>query len=130
MYFPERRPENYIRDWINDIADFPSLLQNLVKNLDEHQLDTSYRPEGWTVRQLIHHIADSHSHAYIRFKWALSEDNPLIKAYDEKAYAGLFDSKHAPIRLSLNHIEALHAKWAYLLKGMQQSDFLQNIPAS
>jgi hypothetical protein len=123
MYFPECRPENYIQDWIGDIADFPLRLQDLVKKLNEQQLDAAYRPEGWTVRQLIHHMADSHSHAYIRFKWALTEDNPLIKAYDEKAYAKLFDSKTAPIGLSLDNIKALHAKWVFLLEGMEPGDY-------
>ncbi|MDT0687039.1 YfiT family bacillithiol transferase [Autumnicola psychrophila] len=123
LYFPECRPENYVQDWIGDIAGCPEGLQNLVKNLEDDQLDTTYRPGGWTIRQLVHHMADSHSHAYIRFKWALTEDNPLIKAYDEKAYAALFDSKEAPVSLSLDYLKALHARWVFLLEGMQQNDF-------
>ncbi|MDT0688707.1 putative metal-dependent hydrolase [Salegentibacter sp. F188] len=123
MYFPERCHEKYIQGWIEDIAACPSLLQDLLKHLDDIQLDTAYRLGGWTIRQLVHHLADSHSHAYIRFKWALSEDDPLIKAYDEKAYAALFDSKRPPVALSLDHLKALHAKWVFLLEGMEEADF-------
>ncbi|MDT0678278.1 YfiT family bacillithiol transferase [Autumnicola musiva] len=123
MQFPEHHPETYIQDWTDDIADFPQKLKNLVKNLDESQLNTTYRPEGWTVRQVIHHLADSHTHAYIRFKWALTEENPLIKAYNEKASAQLPDSNKAPVEISLDYLNALHSKWVYLLYTMDAADF-------
>lgn len=119
---PETITENHITDWIETLVLFPQKLGALVKNLSEEQLETPYRPDGWTVRQLIHHISDSHHNSYIRFKWALTEDNPIIKGYDEKAWANLFDAKTAPIKLSLNHLAAIHAKLVYLLKGLSQTD--------
>jgi uncharacterized damage-inducible protein DinB len=100
----------------------PQRLETLVKDLSAEQMETPYRPEGWTVRQLIHHIADSHHHSYTRFKWALSEDKPLIKAYEEKDWSNLFDARTAPIQLSLNYLSALHAKLVYLLKGLSTED--------
>ena len=95
----------------------------MVANITEKELETPYRPDGWTVRQVIHHIADSHHHSYTRFKWALTEDKPLIKAYEEKDWAELNDVKHAPIALSLLHIRAIHAKLVNLLKSMNETDF-------
>ena len=77
---------------------------------------------GWTIRQVVHHIADSHHHSYTRFKWALTEDRPVIKAYDEKEWSNLFDANTAPIVLSLNYLKALHAKLVYLLKGLSKED--------
>jgi hypothetical protein len=100
----------------------PQRLETLVKDLSAEQMETPYRPEGGTVRQLIHHIADSHHHSYTRFKWALSEDKPLIKAYEEKDWSNLFDARTAPIQLSLNYLRALHAKLVYLLKGLSNED--------
>ena len=84
-------PEN-LAEWIQIIEDFPKKLTELVENLTDNQLDTPYRPEGWTVRQVIHHCADSHHNSYTRFKWALTEDNPEIKAYFEERWAELYDS--------------------------------------
>ncbi|WP_342774068.1 YfiT family bacillithiol transferase [Muriicola soli] len=78
---------------------------------------------GWTVRQVVHHLADSHHHSYIRFKWALTEDRPVIKPYLEKEWANLTDASTAPIDLSLNHLEAVHAKLVYLLTGLSSADW-------
>ena len=114
-----------ISDWIVVLENFPKRLKNLLMNLSEDQLNTPYRPEGWTVRQVIHHLADSHHNSYTRFKWALTEDQPVIKAYYEDRWAELFDSKTAPIQLSLDSIKALHAKWMYLLKGLTTADLEQ-----
>lgn len=111
-----------INDWIAIIEKFPKKLESLVNCLDEKQLDTRYRENGWTVRQVIHHCADSHQNSYIRFKWTLTEDKPIIKAYFEDRWGELFDSKLAPILLSLNVLNAVHAKWAYLLKGLGNED--------
>ncbi|QLG46265.1 YfiT family bacillithiol transferase [Costertonia aggregata] len=111
-----------VKDWIAMLEDLPERLERLVKNLNAEQLDTAYRPGGWTVRQVIHHIADSHHHSYTRFKWALTEDKPVIKAYREKNWSDLFDAKTAPIQLSLNYLKVLHAKLVYLLKGLSKSD--------
>ena len=111
-----------IEDGIQVLETLPQRLEALVKNLSAEQLATAYRPEGWTVRQVVHHIADSHHHSYTRFKWALTEDKPLIKAYEEKDWSSLFDARTAPVQLSLNYISALHAKLVYLLKGLSVED--------
>ncbi len=111
-----------INEWISIIEKFPKNLENLVKNLSDQQLDTTYREGGWTLRQVIHHCADSHHNSYIRFKWTLTEDKPVIKAYDQDLWAKLSDGNTAPILLSLNYLKALHAKWGYLLRGLSNSD--------
>ncbi|GAA3613829.1 putative metal-dependent hydrolase [Flavivirga amylovorans] len=111
-----------IESWISILEHFPNRLENLVKDLTDDQLDTVYRPGGWTVRQVIHHVSDSHHHAYTRFKWALTEDKPLIKAYFEERWAELIDSKTAPIDMSIHHIKAVHFKLVYLLKTLSQED--------
>jgi len=119
---PKIISENDIRNWISDIEKFPKKLETLVQQLSEEQLNTPYRDGGWTVKQTIHHCGDSHVHSYIRFKWALTEEQPIIKAYYEDRWAELFDTKDAPITLSLQFIKALHAKWVYLLKGLSKED--------
>ncbi|MGJ8659735.1 MAG: YfiT family bacillithiol transferase [Cellulophaga fucicola] len=113
---PKEISKEQLHNWILILENFPKKLQDLVVNLNDTQLNTPYRPEGWSVRQLIHHIADSHHHSYTRFKWSLTEDKPVIKAYEEKDWAMLTDATTAPIVLSLNYITALHAKMVYLLK--------------
>ena len=115
---PDPITEEHIRQWIAVLEQLPGKLEQLVTPLSEEQLETPYRPGGWTVRQVVHHVADSHHHSYIRFKWALTEDNPVIKAYFEKEWANLFDTRSAPISLSLAHLKAVHAKLVYLLKGL------------
>lgn len=119
---PSSITESQLSEWIQILENLPAKLKALVTGLTEEQLETPYRPGGWTVRQTIHHIADSHHNSYIRFKWALTEDKPVIKAYDERAWAALFDTKSAPIALSLNHLGAVHAKLVYLLKGLSNGD--------
>lgn len=109
--------------WIAELKALPVHLRNAVIGLNEEQLDTPYRPGGWTVRQLVHHFADSHLNSYTRFRLALTEDSPLIKTYDEKSWAELRDAKQAPIDLSLHLIEGLHARWVLLLSSMSESDF-------
>ena len=103
--------------WIDDIAALPSDLRQTVSELSDSQLDTPYRPGGWTVRQVVHHLPDSHMNSLIRFKWALTEDRPLIKAYDEKGWAELGDSRK-PIDQSLDLLDALHRRWASLLRDL------------
>ena len=117
---PEIISSDDISKWIKTLEDFPNRLDKLVKNLSEEQLDTPYRNNGWTIRQVVHHCADSHHNSYTRFKWALTEDKPVIKAYYEDRWAKLFDSKSAPIDLSLNSLKALHTKWVYLLKDLSE----------
>lgn len=119
---PTEITSSHIKDWIQTLEMLPGHLDELVKNLTSEQLETPYRPGGWSVRQLVHHIADSHHHSYTRFKWALTENKPLIKAYEEKDWSNLFDARTAPIQLSLNYITALHAKLVYLLKGLSEDD--------
>lgn len=114
--------KNELTEWINTLENFPLKLEALVKNLTKDQLDTQYRESGWTIRQVIHHCADSHQNSYIRFKWTLTEDKPIIKAYYEDRWAELFDTKSAPINLSLNMLKALHAKWVYLLNGLKPEE--------
>jgi len=101
----------------------PERLKAAVDGLDDHQLDTPYRDGGWTVRQLVHHVADSHANSYVRFKLALTEDWPTIKPYDETAWANLADSRWLPVEVSLSLIAALHARWVALLEAMSDEDF-------
>lgn len=112
--------------FIHEIAGVPRHLVSAVAGLSEAQLDTPYRAGGWTVRQLVHHIADSHMNAYIRFKLALTENEPMVKPYDEKAWAELPDSK-LPIDVSLTLIDSLHERWAVLLRCMKTEDFARKL---
>ena len=113
--------------WIDDIAALPADLRRTVAPLTDGQLDTPYRPDGWTVRQVVHHLPDSHMNSLIRFKWALTEDRPVIKAYDEKGWAALPDCRE-PIAHSLDLLDALHCRWVDLLRGLNwpqlQSEFV------
>lgn len=115
---PDNITDTALADWTAQLEALPAALEHLVKDLTNEQLETPYRPGGWTVRQLVHHIADSHHNSYIRFKWALTEDTPVIKPYDEKAWADLFDTRTAPIGMSLDHLRAVHVKLVYLIKGL------------
>lgn len=107
-----------IRQWIDSLEALPAKVRRLVEPWGDERLDTPYRPNGWTVRQVVHHLSDSHHNSYTRFKWALTEETPTIKAYDEKGWAGLFDSRTAPVGLSLDHLQAVHAKLVFLLRGL------------
>lgn len=109
-------------DWISVLEHFPTRLELLVKDLTDKQLDTPYREGGWSIRQVVHHCSDSHHHSYIRFKWALTENNPTIKAYNEAKWAELFDTKTSPIDISILHLKAVHAKLVNLLKGLSDTD--------
>ncbi|WP_422348638.1 YfiT family bacillithiol transferase [Flagellimonas sp.] len=119
-HIPKAITQEQREEWISTLEHLPNRLEAMVTPLSEEQLETPYRPEGWTVRQLVHHISDSHHHSYIRFKWALTEDNPVIKPYFEKEWSKLFDAKTAPIQMSLDHLKAVHAKLVFLLKGLSQ----------
>jgi len=119
---PKVITKQHIVDWIEGIEKLPQKIIELVEDFNEELLETPYRIGGWTARQVVHHIYDSHHNGYIRFKWALTEDRPSIKAYYEDRWAQLFDTKSGPIHLSLNSIETLHAKWVYLLKGLTDKD--------
>ena len=108
---------------IETLRQLPERLRAAVSGLSDAQLDTPYRDGGWTVRQLVHHVADSHINSAICFKLALTEEWPTIKRYDERAWADLPDSKSLPIDGSLVFIEAMHARWVALLESMSEADF-------
>jgi uncharacterized damage-inducible protein DinB len=113
--------------WIGEIAAAPSKYRAAVAGLNDRQLDTPYREGGWTVRQLIHHVPDSHMNAYIRFKLALTEEEPTIKPYDEGAWAKLSDTRGTPVAVSLATLENLHTRWVTLLKGMTEEEFQRKL---
>jgi uncharacterized damage-inducible protein DinB len=115
------------RSAVDAIAATPSALRAAVKGLTDAQLDTPYRPEGWTVRQLVHHVADSHLNAYTRFRLALTEDNPTIKPYDEAAWAELPDARSLPIGVSLDLLDRIHERLVHLLRATQDADFRRTL---
>jgi uncharacterized damage-inducible protein DinB len=115
---PEKR-----RAWIAAIREAPAAMRAAVKGLSDAQLDTPYRPGGWTVRQVVHHVPDSHLNAYVRVKLALTEDNPTIKTYDESAWANLADTKMTPPETSLVLLEKVHERWVRILESMSEADF-------
>jgi hypothetical protein len=112
-----------LSEFINTIETLPSQLRKEVENLSEQQLDTPYRDGGWTIRQVIHHLPDSHINSYVRFKLALTEDNPQIKTYEEHLWAELQDTFKTPIEVSLNLLESLHKRWAILLRSLTDEQF-------
>lgn len=109
--------------WIRQIEGMPAELKQAVAGLIDAQLDTPYRPMGWTVRQVVHHVADSHLNSYTRFRFALTENSPVIKPYDEAAWAELLDAKSAPAAPSLTLLEGLHTRWAALLHSLNDADY-------
>lgn len=119
---PSKITSQDISKWIDDIERFPLRLVNEVKHLTEDQLNITYRPEGWTIKQVIHHCADSHINSIVRFKLTLTEDKPIIKPYFEDRWAELSDVKHAPIDSSIKLLEGLHLRWATLLKHLTKSE--------
>ncbi|HEV8453665.1 MAG TPA: putative metal-dependent hydrolase [Gemmatimonadales bacterium] len=120
----EGEPDQRRREqWIEEIAATPANLRAVVAGLSPHQLDTPYRDKGWTVRQVVHHLPDSHLNAYTRIKLALTEDVPVIKPYEEALWAELPDGRAAPIELSLNLLESLHHRWVLLLRQLTPADF-------
>lgn len=120
---PESPTPNLRTKAIEVIAETPPRLREAAHGLDEDQLDTPYREGGWTLRQVIHHLPDSHLNAYIRTKLALTEPGPVIKPYDEAAWATLADNTAVPIDVSLDLLDALHRRWVSLLRSMAEDDF-------
>lgn len=108
---------------IDAIAGTPAAIRTAVTGLDDHQLDTPYREGGWTVRQVVHHLVDSHVNAYIRFKLAVTEDTPTICTYEEPAWAELPDARDAPIAESLDILDPLHRRWVSFLRALEADDF-------
>jgi hypothetical protein len=108
---------------IEELAAAPGTIRSLVTGASEATLDTPYRPGGWTVRQVVHHVPDSHMNGYIRMKWALTEDQPLIKVYAEAKWAELPEARSAPVALSLDLLDAIHRRWTALLRALPAQDF-------
>jgi len=111
-----------INKWIKEIESLPKKLTEAVIGLNKEKLQTPYRPEGWNIQQVVHHIADSHLNAYIRFKLALTENKPIVKPYDEKLWAELPDVKVVDVSVSLDLIKSLHIKWTTLLKQLSEEE--------
>lgn len=109
------------------IAALPRKLRTVVASMSDAQLETPYRPDGWTVRQVVNHLPDSHMNAYVRFRLALTEENPRIKPYDEAKWAELPDAKRGPVEPSLRMLEGLHERWAALLRSMVERDFARTL---
>jgi hypothetical protein len=108
---------------IQVIEQAPARFRSLVKGLTDAQLDTPYRPGGWTIRQVVHHVPDSHLNAYVRMKLAVTEDQPSIKTYEEQLWAELPEAKHGPVEMSLALLDALHSRWVAFLRALPESDF-------
>ncbi|MEX2263895.1 MAG: putative metal-dependent hydrolase [Bryobacteraceae bacterium] len=109
--------------FIQQIADLPDELRRAVHGLSESQLDTPYRSAGWTVRQVVHHLADSHMNSYVRFKLALTEDEPTIKPYREDLWAELAEARTGPVEVSLSLLDSLHRRWELVLEAMEDAEF-------
>jgi hypothetical protein len=112
---------------IDSIAAVPAALRAAVDGLDDTRLDTPYRPRGWTVRQVVHHVPDSHMNAYVRFKLTVTEDVPTIRTYEEGEWGELEDSRQAPVEISLRLLEALHVRWVLWLRSLGSDDFARRL---
>src|SRR6516225_2773410 len=112
---------------IQEITAVPAAVRAATQGLNDTQLDTPYRDGGWTVRQVVHHVADSHLNAYVRLRLALTESEPEIKPYDEGAWAKLEDAEHAPVEVSLRLIDPLHERWVRLLQSLKSEDFARTM---
>jgi hypothetical protein len=108
---------------VDIIAQTPATFRSLIDGRNDAQLDATYRPGGWTVRQVVHHVPDSHMNAYIRMKWAVTEEAPAIKVYDEAKWAELSEAKSGPAEMSVALLDALHRRWVMFLRGLNDADF-------
>ncbi|MCH7403334.1 YfiT family bacillithiol transferase [Belliella kenyensis] len=115
---PVKITSGHLQEWITDISTFPARISKEVLDLTDPQIDTPYRPDGWTLRQVVHHCADSHMNSLIRLKLALTEDQPVIKPYFEELWAELTDTKNMPIHPSLKMLEGIHERWTSLLNSL------------
>lgn len=120
---PEIITADDINKYISEIRTLPAKLRKAVQNLSDEDLNLTYRPDGWNIRQLVHHLADSHMNAFIRFKLAITEDGPSIKPYFEGRWAELADSKSMPVEGALQMIEGIHARWMYLAENFTKEDW-------
>lgn len=119
--------EQLKKELLENIKMLPSNLEYAIQNLDAAQLEIPYRPGGWTIKQLVHHVADSHINAYTRFKLGLTEDNPTIKPYDQEAWAKLSDTEKLPVNISLTLLHAIHARWCQLMGDLDESQWQRTI---
>ena len=126
-YEPQPFSDQLKQVWLNDIRFLPQSLEASIINLDEAQIMTPYREGGWTVKQLVHHVADSHINAYCRFKLGMTEENPTIRTYQEKLWAELKDTQRQPVNISITLLFALHARLLSLLESMTNDDFNRTI---
>jgi uncharacterized damage-inducible protein DinB len=126
-YVPQPFSDQQKEEWLNDIKLLPQLLENAILNLDEAQLHTPYREGGWTVHQLVHHVADSHMNAYIRFKLGITEDNPTIKPYNQDLWAELNDVKKLPVNISITLLYALHTRWHATINDLSVTDWQRTV---
>jgi len=124
---PETITEEHVAGWIEDIKQYPQTIRSLVEGMTEEQLNTPYRPDGWTVRQVVHHTSESHLNSIIRFKWGLTEDEPKIKAYNQTEWAETADVNETPIELTLDFLDLLHAKWVLLLSSIKGDQWKRGI---
>ena len=123
LKLPVSITEEHLKSGIETLKTFPDQLKTETLSLDQKQLDTPYRAGGWTIRQVIHHVSESHMNGFIRFKWALTEDIPIIKAYHEDRWALFSDDVSMPVKIGLSLIEALHQKWVYLLESFTETEW-------
>jgi hypothetical protein len=122
-YEPKPYSEELKKEWLNNIRQLPTELEYSIQNLDAAQLQTPYREGGWTIHQLIHHVADSHVNAYIRFKLALTEDEVTVKSYEEQLWAELPDVKSLPVNISITLLHALHARLYAAIKDLREDQW-------
>jgi uncharacterized damage-inducible protein DinB len=120
---PDQITESIRKQWVDEIAQAPQKLKEAIHGLSAQQLDTPYRPGGWTIRQVTHHIPDSHINAYIRIKMALTEEVPTIKPYEEQFWAELYDTYHTPVEVSITLLENLHQRWVALLYSLSETSW-------
>ncbi len=123
FHFDGPPSEEQKNKFIDDLTQAPAKLRTAVKGLSEKQLETPYRPDGWTIRQVVHHVPDSHLNAYIRFKLALTEEQPTIKPYAEDRWAQLADTRATPVEVSLTLLDSLHDRWVRLLGSLRPEDW-------
>lgn len=126
-YEPQPFSEKQKQDWLNDIKFLPLAIEHAILNLDAAQLETPYREGGWTVKQLVHHVADSHMNAYCRFKLGLTEDNPTIRPYEENLWAELKDTQNLPVNISITLLHAVHIRWCEILVNMTNEEYDRTI---
>ena len=124
-YEPQPFSNELKEQWLADIKFLPQAIENAIANLDEHQLQTAYRDGGWTVHQLVHHVADSHLNAYCRFKLGYTEDKPTIRPYEEKLWAETADVKNLPVNISITLLYAVHQRLSEFLKSLTDEDWQQ-----